>query len=175
MLYNHSNFMNLNEKKFKLTSRNFILSLGTIAVAIAIFVITNIMFSTEKINIVLAMNKAYKQTNTDVTSTFNPKVKVPFDLEIEKNEQKSIDAGHSPWRLNPIFVSQVFVSLKLSPQGIIGEYPIKTEELHLRQNNGVEAIVQVSGNKTPIVKVYLKKLVKQDSTGIWTVVGYDPK
>lgn len=109
------------------------------------------------------------------SSTNNPKVKVPVDLEVEKNDQKSIDAGHSPWRLDPVFVSQVFVSLKLSPQGIIGDYPIKTEELKLTQKSDAEAIVEVSGSKTPIKKVYLKRLVRQDSTGIWTVVGYDPK
>lgn len=111
----------------------------------------------------------------DATSITNPKVKVPVDLEIEKNEQKSVDAGHSPWRLDPIFVSQVFVSLKLSPQGITGDYLIKTEDLKLAQNNAEEATVEVSGSKTPIKKVYLKRLVRQDSTGIWTVVGYDPK
>lgn len=112
---------------------------------------------------------------TAATSTNKPIVKVPVDLEIEKNEQKGVDAGHSPWRLDPIFVSQVFVSLKLSPQGISGDYPIKTEDLKLGQNNGKEATVEVSGSKTPIKKVYLKRLVRQDSTGIWTVVGYDPK
>jgi hypothetical protein len=104
-----------------------------------------------------------------------PKVIVPVDLEAERNDQKSVDAGHSPWRLDPIFVSQVFVSLKLSPQGIIGDYPIKTADLKISVNNGKEAVVEVSGSKTPIKKVYLKRLVRPDSTGIWTVVGYDPK
>jgi hypothetical protein len=37
-----------------------------------------------------------------------------------------------------------------------------------------EAVIEVAGNKTPIRKVYLERLVRQDSTGIWTVVGYDP-
>ncbi|MCB2289801.1 hypothetical protein LGK97_08485 [Clostridium sp. CS001] len=104
-----------------------------------------------------------------------PKVKVPYDLETERNDQKSIDAGHSPWRLDPVFVSQVFVSLKISPQGIVGDYPIKEEDLKLIEKNDKEAIVEVSGSKTPITKVYLERLVRQDSTGIWTVVGYDPK
>lgn len=104
-----------------------------------------------------------------------PKVKVPYDLEIEKNDQKSVDAGHSPWRLDPTFVTQVFVSLKISPQGIVGDYPIKKEDLKLIEKNDKEAIVEVSGSNTPITKVYLERLVRQDSTGIWTVVGYDPK
>lgn len=149
------------KKKNKHTSRNIILSLGSIATVIAICFTVNMMLPFGKSNIVYAMNVG--------------KVKVPYNLETEKNEQKSIDTGHSPWRLDPVFVSQVFVSLKLSPQGITGDYPIKTEDLKLTQKNDAEAIVEVSGSKTPIKKVYLKRLVRQDSTGIWTVVGYDPK
>lgn len=103
-----------------------------------------------------------------------PQVEVPVDLKIEEAEQKSVDAGHSPWRLDPAYVSQVFVSLKISPEGIQGEYPIKYEDLKVVQNTGKEAIVEVSGDKTPIRRVYLKRLIRQDNTGIWTVVGYDP-
>ncbi|MFU0825615.1 LolA family protein [Clostridium sp.] len=104
-----------------------------------------------------------------------PQVKVPVDLEIEKAEQKNVDAGHSPWKLDPAFVSQVFVSLKISPEGIVGDYPIKYEEFKVIKNTGKKAVVEVSGDRTPIRKVYLERLIRQDSTGIWTVVGYDPK
>lgn len=103
-----------------------------------------------------------------------PKVEVPVDMETEKGDQKSVDAGHSPWKLDPVFVSQVFVSLKISPQGIIGDYPIKYEDLKITKNNGTEAVVEVEANNTPVRRVYLKRLVRQDNTGIWTVVGYDP-
>lgn len=103
----------------------------------------------------------------------NPKVKVPVDLKIEEEEQKNVDAGHSPWKLDPIFVTQVFVSLKISPEGIKGDYPIKYEELKLVKNNGIEAEIEVGENVAHIRKVYLKKLIREDSTGIWTVVGYD--
>ncbi|MDF2520167.1 MAG: hypothetical protein K0R84_795 [Clostridia bacterium] len=102
-----------------------------------------------------------------------PQVEVPVDLEIEKNEQKSVDAGHSPWKLDPVFVAQVFASLKLSPEGITGDYPIAYESLEVEQNTGVEAIIKVNDDKSPISKIYLKKLIRQDNTGIWTVVGYD--
>jgi hypothetical protein len=64
------------------------------------------------------------------------------------------------------------VSLKISPEGIKGEYPIKYEELKITQNTGKDAIVEVNANNTPISKVYLKKLIRQENTGIWTVVGY---
>jgi len=103
-----------------------------------------------------------------------PKVEVPVDLAVEENTQKSVDGGSSPWRLDPTFVAQVFVSLEMSPEGITGEYPIALEDLTVVENTGTEAIVEVSGNNTPIKRVYLKRLVRQDSTGIWTVVGYDP-
>ncbi|HHV28921.1 LolA family protein [Acetivibrio mesophilus] len=103
-----------------------------------------------------------------------PQIEVAVDLEAEKNEQKSVDAGHSPWKLDPVYVAQVFVSLKISPEGIEGEYPVNYEDMKIIKNNGIDAIVEVSGDITTVRKVYLKRLIRQDSTGIWTVVGYDP-
>jgi len=114
-------------------------------------------------------------------SFYQPQIKaplsleVPYDFTVEENDQKSVDAGSSPWKLDPIFTAQVFVSLLISPNGITGEYPIATEDLKIIQNNGKDAIVEVTGDKTPIKKVYLKRIVRQDSTGIRTVIGYDPK
>jgi hypothetical protein len=149
------------KKKVKNTKRKFILSLSSILAVILI------CFT---VNMVLPFGKSYI-----VYAVANAKVKVPFNLEVEKNEQKSVDSGRSLWKLNPIRVSQIFVTLKLSPQGITGDYPIKTEDLKFIQKNNAEAVVEVSGSKTPISKVYLERLVRKDSTGIWTVVGYDPK
>jgi hypothetical protein len=103
-----------------------------------------------------------------------PKVDVPYDIEEEKNTQKNVDEGHSPWRLDPIFVAQVFVSLKISPEGIEGEYPIRYEDLKIVKNDGIRAVVKVLDKSSPVSRVYLERLVRQDSTGIWTVVGYDP-
>lgn len=104
-----------------------------------------------------------------------PQIKIPINLEIEKEAQKSVEEGHSPWKLDPVFVAQVFVSLQVSPEGITGDYPIKDKELKIILSSGVETIVEVNSNKTNIKKVYLKRLIKKDSTGIWTVVGYDDK
>lgn len=103
-----------------------------------------------------------------------PQIEVPVDLEIEENDQKSVDAGHSPWKLDPVYVAQVFVSLKISPEGIQGDYPVQYEDIKVVKNDGVNAVVEVSSDTTPIRRVYLKRLIRQDSTGIWTVVGYDP-
>ncbi|GAE89452.1 hypothetical protein [Acetivibrio straminisolvens] len=103
-----------------------------------------------------------------------PQIEVPVDLEVEENEQKSVDAGHSPWKLDPVYVAQVFVSLKVSPEGIVGEYPVNYEDLKVIKNDGINAIVEVTGDTVPVRRVYLKRLIRQDSTGIWTVIGYDP-
>jgi len=106
-------------------------------------------------------------------STMEPQVKVQYDLAVEANDQKSVDAGNSPWKLDAVFTAQVFVSLQISPQGITGDYPISQKELKLVQNDGTSAIVEVNSNKTAIKQVYLKRIIRQDSTGIWTVVGYN--
>ncbi|HHW22817.1 MAG TPA: hypothetical protein GXX26_08055 [Clostridiaceae bacterium] len=108
------------------------------------------------------------------TDLFKPQVEVPVDMEVEENEQKSVDAGHSPWRLDHEFVAQVFASLMVSPEGIVGDYPITGDQLTTIYNTGTEAIVEISGEVTVVRRVYLKRLVRQDPTGIWTVVGYDP-
>jgi hypothetical protein len=148
--------MRSNEKK---------LHWGTlVAVTAALILTLNLAGTFRKLNVVYAIEQ----------SSIKPQVEVPVDLEAEEGAQKNVDAGHSPWKLDPAFVAQVFVSLKISPEGIQGEYPIKYEELKIVQNTGKEAVIDVSGSNTPIKRVYLKHLVRQDNTGIWTVVGYDP-
>ncbi|MFT4106719.1 MAG: hypothetical protein QM657_13255 [Lacrimispora sp.] len=106
-------------------------------------------------------------------NTEQPQIKVEVDLSAEENEQKSVDAGHSPWKLDPAFVAQVFASLQLSPQGITGDYPIAYEDIEIIENNGIDAIAEIRDEKSIAKYVYLKRLVRQDDTGIWTVVGYD--
>ncbi|TEB10671.1 hypothetical protein Psfp_04121 [Pelotomaculum sp. FP] len=101
------------------------------------------------------------------------RVKVPVDLEIAKAGQQQVDRGSSPWQLDPLQVSLTFVNLKVSPEGIIGEPKVPEQAFKLAANNGVEAVVEVISG--PISKVYLQRLVRQDETGIWSVVGYDPR
>ncbi len=106
----------------------------------------------------------------------NPAVQVDIavDMEAEEYEHKSVDAGHWPWKLDPAFTAQVFVCMQISPEGITGDYPVAYEDMTVVQNTGSEAVVEVKGDETPIRRVYLKRLVRQDATGVWTVVGYDP-
>jgi outer membrane lipoprotein-sorting protein len=103
-----------------------------------------------------------------------PQIEVPVDLAVEESDQKSVDAGHSPWKLDPVFVAQVFASLLITPEGITGDYPIPYDNITIIGNNGTEAIAEINSDNTVAKYVYLKRLIRQDDTGIWTVVGYDP-
>ncbi|OPX90808.1 sigma-E factor regulatory protein RseB domain-containing protein [Pelotomaculum sp. PtaB.Bin117] len=100
-------------------------------------------------------------------------VKVSVDMEIAKADQRQVDGGHTPWQLDPVAVALTFVNLKVSPEGITGDPKIPEKSFKLTANNGAEAIVEVTGG--PIEKVYLERLVRRDETGIWSVVGYDPR
>lgn len=104
-----------------------------------------------------------------------PQINVEVNMGIERNNQKNVDNGSSPWLLDPAFVAQVWASLRILPGGIKGEYPISYKDVKMIYNNGKDAIAQIVGGKTVVKKVYLKKLVRQDPTGIWTVIGYDLK
>ena len=94
-------------------------------------------------------------------------------MQAEQAQQIAADSGSSPWRLDPVFTAQVFVSLQISPEGITGEYPVDYEDFTIARTDGRRMKVQVSSDKTEIKAVYLERLVRQDETGIWTVVGYD--
>lgn len=103
----------------------------------------------------------------------SPQVEVQYNVEVEKNTQKNVDQGHSPWRLDPVATTQVFVSLQLSPSGIEGNDPIELENLKFLHSDNEVAIVEVNDPDTNIHTVYLKRLIRQEESGIWTVVGYD--
>lgn len=102
-----------------------------------------------------------------------PQIRIPRNLSMLQNEQRSVDEGHSPWKLDPIFVTQVFTSLLISPGGITGDYPIAYNDIEILKNTGTDAIARINNKNSPARYVYLKKLVRPDETGIWSVVGYD--
>ena len=104
---------------------------------------------------------------------FKPEYTVDVDMEIEKAEQLSVDSGSSPWKLDPVYAAQVFVSLRITPEGIIGDYPVEYDDFTINENNGVRAKIAVNSEKTDIKAVYLERLIRQDDTGVWTVTGYD--
>jgi hypothetical protein len=100
-------------------------------------------------------------------------VKVPVDMEMARADQLQVDRGSSPWQVDPLQVAFTFANLKVSPEGIVGEPKLPMSSFKLEANNGAEAVVTVAGG--PVGRVYLQKLVRQDETGIWSVVGYDPR
>lgn len=100
-------------------------------------------------------------------------VKVPVDMKVVEAGQQQVDAGSSPWQLDPMSVALTFVNLKVTPEGIVGEPKVPMSSFELTANNGVEAVVEVVAG--PVKKVYLERLVRQDETGIWSVVGYEPR
>jgi len=119
----------------------------------------------------IAPDLALPNSNQDLVS--KAQVKVSVDKEIVEADQKQVDRGSSPWQLDPLQVALVFVNLKVTPEGIQGEPVIPMSSFKLVENNSAEAVVEVVNG--PIERVYLKKLVRQDDTGIWSVVGYDPR
>ncbi|GEM_PF-2329477 len=111
--------------------------------------------------------------NDNSEQSEQPEVTVPVDIEEVKNNQQQVDNGHSPWQLDPLQVTQTFVSLQISPSGVSSEFPVSIEDLSIIEETESDAVVEVNSDKTYITNVYLKRLIRQDETGIWTVVGYD--
>lgn len=96
-------------------------------------------------------------------------VKVPVDLMMVKAQQQQVDGGHSPWWLDPMQVAAAFVD-QTAPAGSGGPGP---RTFRVNSNNGLVAVVEVGEGS--VERVYLKRLVRQDETGIWSVVGYDKR
>lgn len=119
----------------------------------------------------IAADLTIPSTDQDLAS--KAQVKVAVEREVVEADQKQVDRGSSPWQLDPLQVSLTFVNLKVTPEGIQGEPEIPMSSFTLAVNNSVEAVVEVAAG--PIKCVYLKRLVRQDETGIWSVVGYDPR
>lgn len=95
-----------------------------------------------------------KRVNRMEKCKVRPEIDVPYVIEVERNQQDSVDAGHSPWRLDPIFVAQVFANLLLSHEGIVGEYEIPYEDIKLLKSNRVEAVASINHKKS-IAKLWI--------------------
>ena len=102
-----------------------------------------------------------------------PSVKVEIDMDVVKRNQQQVDAGSSPWQLDPMQVAFTFAALQISPSGINGDPPIDFDSLKVTTNTGTDAVIQIS--EGPVKTVYVKRLIRQDQSGIWTVVGYEPR
>lgn len=165
------------------SKRRWILGGTSVAALLVLVLVMSNLSPLRQPDVVHAMEDAIREVRyylgaleivwTGGEGAFQPEVEVPVDLEVERADQRNADGGHSVYKLDPVYAAQVFVSLEISPEGIQGDYPIKETELKLIHNNGERAIVTVLSRKTIIRNVYLERLIRKDSTGIWTVVGYD--
>ncbi|EKP95231.1 sigma-E factor regulatory protein RseB domain-containing protein [Thermaerobacter subterraneus] len=106
------------------------------------------------------------------SGNFDPQVEVSVDMEVERNSQQQVDGGHFPWMLDPVQVAGAFLLGQFGEQ--MGD-PAALVDEHIRvvHNDGRRAIVEVGVG--PVARVYLERLVRPDESGIWTVVGYDPR
>ncbi len=97
-----------------------------------------------------------------------PQITVPVDWEEVRNKQRQVDEGHQPGKLNAVQVAREFISEYSSPQ--VSQTVINYE---LEQFNERVAVIKIVGGSSNLYRVYLQRLVRQDETGIWSVVGYD--
>lgn len=51
--------------------------------------------------------------------SFKPEVEVPVDLEIAKNDQKSVDGGSSPWQLDPVLLPRFLSALRFHLKALL--------------------------------------------------------
>lgn len=94
-----------------------------------------------------------------------PEVEFTVDLEVERDLQEQVDQGHKPMMLDELQVTRDYIS-RLGDTG--------SSELKAIQQTDRVAIVEIIADQAPVKRVYLEKLIRQDQTGIWTIVGYDP-
>lgn len=99
------------------------------------------------------------------------RVLVAVDLDVAARDQHQVDAGHSPWQLDPRQVAALFVFSEFGVES--GKRQPPFDAARITEATVTEATVEF--DQGPIARVYLQRLVRQDQTGIWSVVGYDPR
>lgn len=99
---------------------------------------------------------------------FSPRVTLAINREQVLSEQAQTDAGHQPYLTDAASVAAQWVSgvehLTNEQVYLPGQCPVIWQTID-------EAVV-----KSPaptIARIYLRRLIRPDSSGIWTVVGYD--
>src|SRR5690606_16975157 len=108
------------------------------------------------------MDRTLELPDQSVIEPLKPQIIVPYDMKTEENTQKGVDAGHSPWRLDPVYVAQVFVSLEIMPGGTTGNYPIPYDDLTGVYNDGKTSVIEGDNESSPVKRVYLQRVVRQD-------------
>lgn len=122
------------------------------------------------------------------------KINVPADLDGARDDQLQVGQNNAiaNAETSPLYTAFIFINSKLSPPGTFsapkptdtvpkggvpkfwsGVPKIPNASFKLVANNGADAVVAVADGQ--IKQVYLKRLVRQDESGVWSVVGYDPR
>lgn len=121
-----------------------------------------------------AYNSIIFPINT-VNDKFKPDITVSYNIEEERKVQKEVDEGKSSWRLNPFITAHFFVNSHILSKEMEGNDTIKYENISLLFCDDSTAVLKINDKLSDIQMVYLKRLIRPDSTGIWTLVGYDTK
>ncbi|HEY3314490.1 MAG TPA: hypothetical protein VGL40_04320 [Bacillota bacterium] len=98
-----------------------------------------------------------------------------LDEAAAKSYQEQVDSGHSQWRLDAAQVAATTLEGRMIPGGGGPVHRVPTSAFKQVLNGGALAIFEITDPASPWTKIYLNKPVKQDSTGIWVVVSYDPR
>lgn len=98
-----------------------------------------------------------------------PEIIAAIDWEAERDLQEQVDQGHKPMMLDPIQVAYEFISR----QGDTSSSNVKMTSAGMFEEDNRIAAIEIIGDYVSVKRVYLKKLIRQDPTGIWTIVGYD--
>lgn len=98
-----------------------------------------------------------------------PEIIAAIDWEAERDLQEQVDQGHKPMMLDPIQVAYDFISR----QGDASSSNVKMTSAGMFEEDNRIAAIEIIGDYVSVKRVYLKKLIRQDPTGIWTIVGYD--
>jgi hypothetical protein len=96
----------------------------------------------------------------------NQAIYFPVDTIAEQSLQKEVDSGHQPWRFDPIEVAYSVI-----PDSIKGQVIIDSLRLVSETNN--EAIVCFQSNR--FYQIRLQRIVRIDSTGMWTPITLSEK
>jgi hypothetical protein len=126
---------------------------------------SKLLLPTENIGIVYAMEKAFEETEAYhgiITVVESNELRDTMTQAARDAECHSIPGDLYIHRIS--FRDSVGTAL---------DYPIEYEDIKIIMNDGSKAIAMIESDKSIAEYIYMKRLVRQDETGIWTVIGYD--
>lgn len=102
------------------------------------------------------------------TVSMKPSIAVPSGLATAPAEQAQVDMGNSPWLTDPVAVAQVWTDGRT-------HQVVPASDFRVAYRGNSAAIVQVLASGASVERIYLRQLVRTGLSGIWSVIGYDPR